>query len=34
MEWCVKMVEKHLRKVVLAHQRDWEEKLPIFLLCI
>jgi hypothetical protein len=26
------MVEDHLRKVVLMHQRDWDERLPIFLL--
>jgi hypothetical protein len=31
-ERYVKMVAKHLRKVVLAHQRDMDERLPIFLL--
>jgi hypothetical protein len=25
-------VEEHLRKVVVSHQRDWDAKLPIFLL--
>jgi hypothetical protein len=29
---CVKTAEEHLRKVVSAHQRDWDERLPIFLL--
>jgi hypothetical protein len=28
----VKTVEDHLRKVVSVHQRDWDERLPIFLL--
>ena len=28
----VKTIEKHLRKVVSTHQRDWDERLPIFLL--
>jgi hypothetical protein len=28
----VKTVEEHLRKVVYTHQRDWDERLPIFLL--
>jgi hypothetical protein len=28
----VKTVEEHLRKVVSAHQRDWDERIPIFLL--
>jgi hypothetical protein len=27
----VKTVEEHLRKVVSTHQRDWDERLPIFL---
>jgi hypothetical protein len=28
----VKTAEEHLRKVVLAHQRHWDERLAIFLL--
>jgi hypothetical protein len=28
----VKTVEEHLRKVVASNQRDWDEKLPLFLL--
>lgn len=28
----MKTVEEHLRKVVSAHQRDWDERLPTFLL--
>jgi hypothetical protein len=28
----VKMVQDYLRKVVSAHQIDWNERLPIFLL--
>jgi hypothetical protein len=28
----VMMVKEHLRKVVLMYQRDWDERLPIFLL--
>jgi hypothetical protein len=23
MEWCIKMVEEHLRENILTHQRDW-----------
>jgi hypothetical protein len=30
--YVVKMVEGHLRKVFSAHQRDWDESLPVFLL--
>jgi len=30
--WKVKTIEEHLRKVVSTHQRDWDERLPIFLL--
>jgi hypothetical protein len=32
VERYVKTVEEHLRKVVSSHQRDWDERLPIFLL--
>jgi transposase InsO family protein len=32
VERYVKTEEKHLRKVVSAHQTDWDERLPIFLL--
>jgi hypothetical protein len=32
VERCVKTVEEHLRKVDSTHQRDWYERLPIFLL--
>jgi len=28
----VKTIEEHLRKVVSTYQRDWDERLPIFLL--
>jgi hypothetical protein len=28
----MKIVEEHLKKVFLTHQRDSDEKLPIFLL--
>jgi hypothetical protein len=28
----MKTVEKHLRKVVESHQKDWDARLPIFLL--
>jgi hypothetical protein len=28
----VKTVKEHLRKVVSTYQRDWDERLPIFLL--
>jgi hypothetical protein len=28
----IKMVEEHLRKVDASHQRDWNARLPIFLL--
>jgi hypothetical protein len=34
VEECVKMAKKHLRKVISTHQRDWDEKIPIFLLSI
>jgi hypothetical protein len=32
VERYMKTVDEHLRKIVLAHQRDWDERLPIFLL--
>jgi hypothetical protein len=32
VERCIKTVEEHLRKVVASHQRDWDERLPLFLL--
>jgi hypothetical protein len=32
VECYVKAVEEHLRKVVLAHQNDWDERLPLFLM--
>jgi hypothetical protein len=31
-ERYVKTIEEHLRKVVSTHQRNWDERLPIFLL--
>jgi len=30
VERYVKTIEKRLRKVVSTHQRDWDERLPIF----
>jgi hypothetical protein len=32
VERYVKTVDELLRKVVSTHQRDWDERLPIFLL--
>jgi hypothetical protein len=32
VEHYIKTVEKHLQMVVASHQRDWDAKLPIFLL--
>jgi hypothetical protein len=32
VERYVKTIEEHLRKVVSTYQRDWDERLPIFLL--
>ncbi|PNF18926.1 hypothetical protein B7P43_G15981 [Cryptotermes secundus] len=32
VERYVKTIEEHLRKVVTSHQRDWDERLPLFLL--
>jgi hypothetical protein len=28
----IKTVKEHLRKVVASHQREWDVRLPIFLL--
>jgi hypothetical protein len=32
VERYIKTVEEHLRKVVASHQREWDARLPIFLL--
>jgi transposase InsO family protein len=32
VERYIKTVEEHMRKVVTSHQRDWDARLPIFLL--
>jgi hypothetical protein len=32
MERYIKTVEVHLLKVVASHQRDWDQRLPLFLL--
>jgi hypothetical protein len=32
VECCIKTMEEHLRKVVVTHKRDWDERLPLFLL--
>jgi hypothetical protein len=32
VECYIKTVEEHLRKVVASHQRDWDKRLPPFLL--
>jgi transposase InsO family protein len=32
VERYVKTIEEHLWKVVASNQRDWDEKLPLFLL--
>jgi hypothetical protein len=32
VERYIKTLEEHLRKVVASHQRDWDERLPLFLL--
>jgi hypothetical protein len=32
VERYMKTIEEHLRKVVSTHQRDWDERVPIFLL--
>jgi hypothetical protein len=32
VERYIKTIEEHLRKVVASHQKDWDARLPIFLL--
>jgi hypothetical protein len=32
VERYMKTIEERLRKVVVPHQRDWDEGLPLFLL--
>jgi hypothetical protein len=32
VEPYIKAVEEHLRKIVASHKRDWDARLPIFLL--
>jgi hypothetical protein len=32
VERYIKTIEEHLRKVVAPHQRDWDGRLPLFLL--
>jgi hypothetical protein len=32
VERYIKTIEEHLRKVVTSHQRDWDERLHLFLL--
>jgi hypothetical protein len=32
VERYVKTIEEHLRNVVSSNQRDWDERIPIFLL--
>jgi hypothetical protein len=32
VESYIKTVEGHLWKVVASHQREWDERLPLFLL--
>ncbi|PNF17535.1 hypothetical protein B7P43_G16461 [Cryptotermes secundus] len=32
VERYVKTIDEHLRKVVASHHRDWDERLPLFLL--
>jgi hypothetical protein len=32
MERYIKTIKEHLQKVVASHQRDWDERLPLFLL--
>jgi hypothetical protein len=32
VERYVKTIEEYMRKVVSTHQRDWDERLPIFML--
>jgi hypothetical protein len=32
VEWYMRTVKDHLKKVVLIHWRDWDERLPLILL--
>jgi hypothetical protein len=32
VERYIKIIEEHPRKVVASHQRDWDERVPLFLL--
>jgi len=32
VERYVKTFEEHLRKLVTSHQRDWNERIPLFLM--
>ena len=32
VERYVRNIEEHLRKVVSSNQRNWDERLPLFLL--
>jgi hypothetical protein len=32
VERYIRMVKEPIRKVVASHQRDWDTRLPIFLL--
>jgi hypothetical protein len=32
VERYIETIEEHLRKVVASHQRDWDERLPLFLI--
>jgi hypothetical protein len=32
VECYIKTVEEHLWKIVASHQRNWDERLPLFLL--
>jgi hypothetical protein len=32
VEHYIKTIKEHLQKVVASHQRDWDERLPLFLV--
>jgi hypothetical protein len=32
VERYIKTIQEHLQKVVASHQRDWDKRLPLFLL--
>jgi transposase InsO family protein len=32
VECYINRIEEHLWKVIMSHQRDWDERLPLFLL--